>query len=52
MAIASRDASKAKEYATKFSIPVSYSNYQDLAKDANVNAVYVATIHPYHFAGL
>lgn len=50
VAIASRNAAKSKEYANRFKIPVIYDNYQDLAKDPNVNVVYVATINPYHFA--
>lgn len=52
VAVASRNASKAKEYASKFKIPVAYDHYAKLAKDPNVNAVYVATIHPYHFTAV
>ena len=39
-------------YGKKFNIPRVYNNYRDLAQDAEVNAVYVATINPYHFAAV
>lgn len=39
-------------YAKKFNIPRVYNNYLDLAKDPEVNAIYVSTINPYHFAAV
>ncbi len=48
VAVAARSGDRAKEFASKFDIPRSYEGYRRLAEDAEVEAVYVATIHPYH----
>jgi predicted dehydrogenase len=48
-AIASRDETKAKAFASKFKAPAVYSSYQDLVSDVNVDIVYIATPHPFHF---
>jgi len=52
VSIASTNKTKAMQYAARFNISTYYGNYQDLANDPNVNAVYVATINPYHFAAI
>jgi len=52
VAIASRNKTRGEMYAKKFNIPRVYNNYMDLAKDTEVNAVYIATINPYHFAAV
>lgn len=52
VAIASRDKNRGEMYAKKFNIPRVYNNYLDLAKDPEVNAIYVSTINPYHFAAV
>jgi dihydrodiol dehydrogenase / D-xylose 1-dehydrogenase (NADP) len=49
IAIASRDKQKAKDFAAEFSINNSYGSYEDLAKDPNVDVVYIATPHTFHF---
>mmetsp|Transcript_7010 Transcript_7010/g.18297 ORF Transcript_7010/g.18297 Transcript_7010/m.18297 type:complete len:480 (+) Transcript_7010:98-1537(+) len=41
---------RAAEFARVYSIPVSYGSYDELAKDARVTAVYIATINNLHFA--
>ncbi|MEJ2759332.1 MAG: Gfo/Idh/MocA family oxidoreductase [Anaerolineales bacterium] len=46
-AIASRSGGHA--FASKFDVPVIYDHYQDLAEDPSVDAIYVATPHPFHF---
>lgn len=48
IAVGSRDTDNAKSFAEKFSIPNRYASYTDLAKDPNVDVVYVATPHALH----
>ncbi|MBC7889857.1 MAG: Gfo/Idh/MocA family oxidoreductase [Ferruginibacter sp.] len=48
-AVASRDTDKAKAYATKYNATTSYNNYEDLAKDENVDIIYIATPHVFHY---
>lgn len=47
-AVASRDAAKAKAYATKYNATVFYDNYEELIKDENVDIIYIATPHAFH----
>jgi predicted dehydrogenase len=47
-AVASRNADRAKEFAAKFGAPVYYDNYEALANDPAIDAVYVATPHGFH----
>lgn len=46
-AIASR--SGGQSFARKFDVPVVYDQYQDLAEDPQVDAIYIATPHLFHF---
>ena len=48
-AIASRDGKKAKAYATKFKAARFYNNYDDLMQDENVDIIYIATPHAFHY---
>jgi len=48
-AVAARSLSKAKEFAAKHSIPAAFGSYEDLSRAADVDIVYVGTIHPAHF---
>ncbi len=48
-AIASRSAERAEAFAQKHHIPVSYGSWEEMAADPDVDIVYVATLHPYHF---
>ncbi len=48
-AAAARDLSRAKAFADQYGAQKAYGSYEELVKDENVDAVYVATIHPYHF---
>lgn len=50
VAIASRNKTRGEQYAKKFGIRKVFNTYEQLAKDDEVNAVYIATINPYHFA--
>ncbi|MCL9781778.1 Gfo/Idh/MocA family oxidoreductase [Vibrio sp. S4M6] len=47
-AVAARDEKRAKDFADTYGCPSSYGSYRQLAEDANVDVVYISTIHPYH----
>ena len=47
-AVGSSDESRAKAFAAQYGVPTAYGSYEELAKDGNVDAVYVATPHPAH----
>ena len=47
-AVASRSPLKADEFKAEYDAEIAYSNYEDLAKDPNVDAVYIATPHVCH----
>ena len=47
-AVASRNQEKANEFAAKYDAIKAYDSYEDLAKDKNIDAVYIATPHSYH----
>lgn len=47
-AIGSRTSESASRFAEKFGAPVSHGSYEELAADPNVDAIYVATPHPFH----
>lgn len=47
-AVASRSSIKSKEFAARFNSEIAYDNYEDLANDTNINAIYIATPHSFH----
>ncbi len=47
-AVASRSQEKATNFASKYNATKAYSNYEDLANDSNIDAVYIATPHALH----
>ena len=47
-AVAARSIEKAQEFAKKFDIPKAYGKYEDLAKDPNIDVVYIGSINPAH----
>ncbi|PQV50307.1 putative dehydrogenase [Jejuia pallidilutea] len=47
-AVASRNQEKADAFGKKYNAIKSYSSYEALAKDANLDAVYIATPHAFH----
>jgi predicted dehydrogenase len=47
-AIASRSRDKAEKFALKNNIEKSYSSYEELAKDDEVDVIYIATPHSLH----
>ncbi|WP_043760789.1 Gfo/Idh/MocA family protein [Aeromonas taiwanensis] len=48
VAIAARDQQRADEFAHELGLPLAYGSYQALAESHEVEAVYVAVIHPEH----
>lgn len=49
-AVASRSQEKADAFAKTFNAVNAYGNYEALAKDPNIDAVYIATPHVFHKA--
>lgn len=47
-AVASRSLKKATEFAQKYNANIAYGSYESLAKDSNIDAVYIATPHVFH----
>jgi len=47
-AVGSRAQESANNFAAKFGIPTAHGSYEDLVADPNVDAIYVATPHPFH----
>jgi len=47
--VASRDRSKAKVFSEKFNCTTYYGAYEDLADDAEVDVIYIATPHTLHY---
>jgi len=48
VAVASRDASRAAEFASRHGIPTSYGDYEQLVADRDVDIVYIAPPHTEH----
>ena len=48
-AIASRDLQKAVEFAGKFSIPAIFNSYEAMASSDDVDVIYIATPHGFHY---
>lgn len=47
--VASREIEKAKNFSDKFSAIKYYGSYEDLAKDAEIDIIYIAIPHAFHF---
>lgn len=47
-AVASRSQAKANAFARKYKATKAYASYEALAKDPNIDAVYIATPHVFH----
>lgn len=48
VAVGSRNSQSAAQFAAKYNLPRSYGSYDELLADPDVEAVYVATPHPFH----
>src|SRR5690606_11766102 len=49
-AVASKTPGKAEQFAAQYGGAKTYSTYEDVVNDPEVDGVYVATPHRYHFA--
>lgn len=47
--IASRDGEKAKAFAAKFKATKHYDSYEAIVADPNIDIIYIATPHPFHY---
>ncbi|XP_041796764.1 trans-1,2-dihydrobenzene-1,2-diol dehydrogenase [Chelmon rostratus] len=50
VAVAARKLEDAQEFARKHSISRAYGGYEELARDPDIDVVYVGVIHPYHLS--
>jgi predicted dehydrogenase len=48
VAVASTSGERAMQYAETYHVPFYYDNYINLAKDPNIDAVYIANSHNFH----
>ncbi len=48
-AIASRSADRSAEFARKYNIPMHYGSWEEMSGDPEIDIVYVASHHPFHF---
>ncbi len=48
-AVASRSVESAKAFAQKYGVAKSYGSYEDMAKDADLDIIYIGTPHPQHY---
>ncbi|XP_047436430.1 trans-1,2-dihydrobenzene-1,2-diol dehydrogenase-like [Mugil cephalus] len=48
VAVAARKLEDAQEFAKKHSISRAYGGYEELARDPDIDVVYIGVIHPYH----
>jgi dihydrodiol dehydrogenase / D-xylose 1-dehydrogenase (NADP) len=47
-AVGSRSAERARTFAAEFGADRAYGSYEELAADPDVDAIYIATPHPFH----
>ena len=48
VAVASRSKDKGQEFADKYGIPIVFESYETMAESTEIDAVYIATPHPFH----
>ncbi|XP_041254233.1 trans-1,2-dihydrobenzene-1,2-diol dehydrogenase-like, partial [Onychostruthus taczanowskii] len=47
-AVAARDLGRAEAFARRFGVPRAYGSYEELARDPDIDVVYVGTVNPAH----
>ena len=52
LAVASRSQANADDFARKWSVPKAYGSYEELAGDPDVDVVYIATPHNFHYENM
>ena len=50
LGVASRNKEKGEDFAKKYDIPMVFSTYEEMAKSKDIQAVYIATPHPFHLS--
>ena len=50
LAVAARSLDSAQSFASKHSIPRAYGSYEELAKDQELDVIYIGTINPSHIS--
>lgn len=48
-AVGSRDLTRAKKFASEFGFQKAYGSYEELATDSEVDIIYIASPHSYHY---
>jgi len=48
LAVGSRTQASADDFGDRYSIPRRYASYEDLARDPDIDIVYIGTPHPFH----
>ena len=48
-AVGSRSQASAQRFAERFRLPLAFSSYEDLVHSPEVDVIYVATPHPWHY---
>jgi predicted dehydrogenase len=48
-AVASRSTERASEFAGRYNIPVHYGTWGEMSENPDIDIVYIASHHPYHF---
>lgn len=49
VAVSARDEEQARKYKKEYDVPFSFSSYLDMAKSDEIDAVYIATPHSFHY---
>ncbi len=49
-AVASRTREKSEAFAEKYNVPKIFDSYEEMAQSDEIDAVYIATIHPVHLS--
>ncbi len=49
IACSSKDEKKAKDFKEKYDLEFCYSNYEQMLKNPQINSVYIATTHNFHY---
>lgn len=50
VAVSARDIERSQRFGEQFNAERHYGSYREMAQDPEVEAVYIATVHPYHKA--
>ena len=48
--VASRNKEKGEDFAKTYDIPVVFSSYEEMAQNKDIQAIYIATPHPFHYS--